>query len=275
MSLRIDAHLHLWRMERGDYGWIAPGSPLHRDFTLDDVRGDLGGIDGIMLVQAAPTEAETSFLLEQARASGGLVSGVVGWADLAAPGAPARIAALARDPLLRGLRPMLQDLPDPDWILRPDLAPALTAMREAGLTLDLLVKPHQLDAIRCFASLHPDLPMVLDHCGKPDIARHAWKGWAGETAAIACETPILCKLSGLVAEAALGWTAEDLRPYADHVIAQFGPARIMWGSDWPVLTLNGSYKAWRDAAAALTAGLAPDAKAQIFGGTAMRFYGIV
>lgn len=170
---------------------------------------------------------------------------------------------------------MLQDLPDPDWILCPDLVPALTAMREAGLTLDLLVKPHQLAAIRRFAALHPDLPMVLDHCGKPDIAGRAWEGWAGEITAIAHETPILCKLSGLVAEAASGWAVEDLRPYVDHVIARFGPARIMWGSDWPVLTLNGSYKAWRDAAAALTVRLAPDAKAQIFGGTAMRFYGIV
>jgi L-fuconolactonase len=272
--VRIDAHLHLWRIGRGNYGWIKPDSPLHRDFTLDDLRGERPAIDGVVLVQAAPTGAETEFLLEQARASAGLVKAVVGWTDLAATDAPRRIKTLARDPLLRGLRPMLQDLPDPDWILRPDLAPALAAMAGLGLTLDLLVKPHQLAAIRRFALAHPGLAMVLDHAGKPDIAGRHWQPWADGIARLAGETGIVCKLSGLATEAGEGWTAADLQPYADHILGCFGAARVMWGSDWPVLTLSGGYPGWHETAAALTARLPPEDAALIFGGTAAKFYRI-
>ena len=274
MTNRIDAHLHLWRVERGDYGWIKPGSPLHRDFTLDDLRAELTAIDGAVLVQAAPTEAETLFLLEQAKASDGLIKAVIGWTDLAAKNAPARITSLARDALLRGLRPMLQDLPDADWILRPGLAPALVAMQEAALTLDLLVKPHQLPAIRRFAAEHPDLPMVLDHGGKPDIVNQDWQGWADDIKALAGETAICCKLSGLIAEAGESWSVADLRPYAEHILGCFGPERVMWGSNWPVLTVKGDYAIWREAAEALTASLPSTAREEIFGGTASRLYAI-
>jgi L-fuconolactonase len=274
VTAHIDAHVHLWRIERGDYGWIKPGSLLHRDFTLDDLRAELTATDSAVLVQAAPTEAETRFLLEQAKASNGLIKAVIGWTDLAAKDAPARVAALARDPLLRGLRPMLQDLPDPDWILRADLAPALAAMQEAALTLDLLVKPHQLPAIWRFAVKHPDLPMVLDHCAKPDIANHEWQGWAEDIATLARETTICCKLSGLIAEAGEGWSLAGLRPYAEHILGCFGPERVMWGSNWPVLTVKGNYAVWREAAKTLTDSLPSTARAEIFGGTAARFYGI-
>ncbi|HET9147065.1 MAG TPA: amidohydrolase family protein [Acetobacteraceae bacterium] len=275
MTPRIDAHLHIWRVGRGDYGWIEPGSPLDRDFTLDEARAEAQGIGGIVLVQAAPSEPETEFLLAEARASAGLVRGVVGWTDLAAGDAPARIAALAADPLLRGLRPMLQDLPEPEWILRPGLRPALEAMRRHGLVLDLLVKPHQLGAVLRLAAAHPDLPMVLDHCGKPDIRGGQWRGWAEDIAAIARETRIACKLSGLAAEAGKGWRADDLRRHADHVLACFGPERVIWGSDWPVLTLTGSYRSWLDAALALTEALPEAGRAAIFGGNAASFYGLV
>ena len=120
---RIDAHQHFWRLARGDYRWLKPSlTPIHRDFGVDDLRplAAAAGVTGTVLVQAAPTEAETHFMLETARASAGLVRGVVGWVDLAAPDAPSRIAVRAADPLMRGLRPMLQDIDDPGWILRPD-----------------------------------------------------------------------------------------------------------------------------------------------------------
>ena len=274
MTEHIDAHVHLWRIARGDYDWIKPQSPLYRDFTFNNLRGALTKTDGVVLVQAAPTEAETGFLLEQARSSAGLVKAVIGWLDLAAEGAPARIEALARNPLLRGLRPMLQDLPDTGWILRPVLAPALAAMQDTGLTLDLLVKPHHLRTILSFAVKHPDLRMVLDHGGKPDIARRSWQGWADDIARLAGDTSISCKLSGLIGEAGTDWAVVDLQPYADHLLGCFGPERVMWGSDWPVLTVHGSYALWRKTAAALTTTLPPEGQEQVFGGTAARFYGI-
>src|SRR5262245_2824306 len=137
---RVDAHHHVWRVTRGDYGWLTPDLPIYRDYTLDDLRPQLGDITATVLVQAAPTEAETAFLLQVARASDGLVRGVIGWADFTAADAPARIAALRDDPLLKGLRPMLQDIADTAWILRPNVQPALRAVAEAGLRFDALVQ---------------------------------------------------------------------------------------------------------------------------------------
>ena len=134
--IRVDAHHHVWRIERGDYGWLTPDLPIHRDYTLDDLRPSLGDIAATVLVQAAATEAETAYMLEVARASEGLVRGVVGWVDVAAPAASARIIDLARDNLLKGLRPMLQDIADTDWILRAECPPAIEALIATGLRFD-------------------------------------------------------------------------------------------------------------------------------------------
>ena len=122
--IRVDSHHHVWRLDRGDYGWITPDMSIHRDYGLDDLRPIWDEIDATVLVQAAPTEAETDYLLEVARESEGLVKGVVGWIDLASPDAVRRIEALARDPLIKGLRPMLQDIPDTYWILGDEIKPA-------------------------------------------------------------------------------------------------------------------------------------------------------
>lgn len=167
----VDAHHHVWQIARGDYGWMAPDLPIARDYDLADLRPLLGGIDATILVQAAATEAETDHMLSVARASGGLVRGVVGWLDLADPEAPTRIAARAADPLVRGLRPMLQDIGDTGWILRPEVQPALVAMAGHGLRFDALIKPRHLPSIAGLAQRHPTLPVVIDHAAKPDIAR--------------------------------------------------------------------------------------------------------
>ncbi len=267
----VDAHHHVWTVARGDYAWMSPDLPIHRDYGLTDLRPLLGGVTATVLVQAADTEAETAFMLGVARASGGLVRAVVGWTDLAAPAAPDRIAALAADPLLRGLRPMLQDIQDTAWILRPDMRPGLAAMARAGLRLDLLVKPRHLAVLPDLAQRHPDLPMVIDHGAKPDIANGAFAPWAAGMSRLARETPWCCKLSGLVTEDGPGWTVERLRPYAAHLLAEFGPDRLMWGSDWPVCTLAASYGDWQAAARAL---LPEAARAAVLGATAARFYGL-
>ncbi|MCU4159930.1 amidohydrolase family protein [Acidiphilium sp. AL] len=272
--MRIDAHMHLWLVARGDYGWLTPDLPIHRDYDLADAREVATGIEGVVLVQAAPTEAETHFLLEIARNSDGFVRGVVGWTDLAAGDAPKRIAALARDPLLRGLRPMLQDIADPGWILRGDVARGLDAMVKAGLALDLLIRPAHLPHCVALARRHPGLAMAIDHCAKPDIADGAFASWADVIGAVAGETRIACKLSGLVTEAAGDARLDAIAPYARHAIRAFGPDRLIWGSDWPVLTLAGDYGAWRAAAQALVRQELPEAEALVFGGNAVRFYGL-
>ena len=266
----VDAHHHVWQIARGDYGWLTPDLPICRDYGLADLRPLLGPVRATVLVQAAPTEAETAFLLATARQSAGLVRGVVGWTDLAAADAPGRIAELADDGLLKGLRPMLQDIADRNWIIRPAVQPGLRAMAAAGLRLDVLAKPAHLPLMTTVAARHPDLPCVLDHAGKPAIAAGEFVAWAHDIRLIAREPNWCCKLSGLVTEAAPGWTAEDLRRTTDHLLDCFGPARLMWGSDWPVVTLASSYQQWLATAQDLvSAALHP----AVFGATAARFYG--
>ena len=264
--------MHLWQVARGDYGWLTPDLAIYRDYDLGDAREVATGIDGVVLVQAAPTEAETDFLLDIARHSDGFVRGMVGWTDLAAADAPERIAALSRDKLLKGLRPMLQDIADPDWVLRDDVARGLDAMTKAGLALDLLIRPVHLPRCIRLAERHPGLAMVIDHCAKPNIAGGAFAPWADAIGAVAGQTAMRCKLSGLVTEAEGDAGLDDIAPYVRHAIRAFGPDRLIWGSDWPVLTLASGYETWRAAAEALVRQELPLAEASVFGGNAARFY---
>ena len=275
--MRIDAHHHVWQLDRGDYGWLTRAlAPIYRDFTLDDLRPLLArvSVGATVLVQAAPTVAETEFLLEVARASGGLVRGVVGWVDLTSADASATLVRLARDPLLKSIRPMLQDIADPEWILRADVDRQIAAIEALGLRFDALVKPPQLPALLRMVDRHPGLPVVVDHGGKPAIADGGWEPWASAVAALAERPQVACKLSGLATEAGPAWTAHTLARYVDHLLACFGPERLLWGSDWPVVDLAGGYERWARATDALLARL-PDAdRNAIMGGNARRFYGL-
>ena len=178
---RIDSHQHFWRLSRGDYGWLTPAlKPIYRDFEPADLAPHLAQHDiaSTILVQAAPTEAETHHLLALA-APTPFVAGVVGWTDFEAHDAPARIAALAADPLLVGLRPMAQDIPDPDWLAKPTLAPAFAALKEHGLVFDALVKPPQIPALLTLLERETELPVVIDHGGKPDLTGPDLTAWRG------------------------------------------------------------------------------------------------
>jgi L-fuconolactonase len=272
--MRIDAHHHLWTLARGDYGWLTPAlAPIYRDFRLPDLAPHLSaaGIAGTILVQAAPTEAETMFLLDIAESSE-LVRGVVGWTDFDAADGVARIDALAARNLLVGLRPMVQDMSDDDWLLGPALAPQLAAMARNRLVFDALVLPRHLPKLLQVIGRHADLTFVLDHCGKPRLATGETATWQRDIALLAEHPNIVCKLSGLVTEAAPDWQIADLRQAADHVFACFGPRRLLWGSDWPVVNLAGGYARWFAAAEALLADLSPDEKVDIFGRNAARIY---
>jgi L-fuconolactonase len=280
---RIDAHQHFWKLSRGDYGWLTQDLPkLYRDFLPEHLAPLLerSGVDRTIVVQAAPSDAETQFLLQLSAATP-FVAGVVGWTDLESPGAAEKIAELLRQERLLGLRPMVQDLPDDEWLLRSTIAPAIEAMQCARLRFDALVKPRHLPALLRFLERYPDLPVVVDHGAKPAIASGEIKEWAAQMRAIARNTPAFCKVSGLATEAGPQWTAATLQPYVDVLIDAFGPQRLMWGSDWPVLheaydpkRNPAPYQSWLDAASTLTAHLLPGEREWIFGGSAAAFYGI-
>ncbi|MCZ8260646.1 MAG: amidohydrolase family protein [Beijerinckiaceae bacterium] len=272
--MRIDAHQHYWALERGDYGWLTPAlAAIHRDFGPADLAPMLaaGRIDRTILVQAAPTDAETRYLLDLA-ARHASISGVVGWADFDAADAPERITALAADPLLVSLRPMIHDIPDPDWMLAPSILPALRAMVSQGLVFDALVRPPHLSRLLVLADRMPDLAIVVDHAAKPQIRERIHEPWSSDLAALARRPNVVLKLSGLLTEAASGDGMYHLYPFIRTILEAFGPERILFGSDWPVLELAGTYANWLDIVERTIAGLSAEAQAAIMGGNAARIY---
>ena len=273
--MRIDAHFHLWEPRRGDYDWVPKDSAvLNRRYGPGHLRPhlDAHGIDAAIIVQAAATVEETEYMLGLADATP-WIAGVVGWIDFERAGHRAVLERLAGHPKLVGVRPMIQDIADVDWMLRPDVAWGYAAVTEMGLVFDALGFPRHLENFHRVLSAHPDMRVVIDHCMKPDVAQGSNRAdWAAGMARLARDTRAACKLSGLVTEAADGWSVDDLRSYADHVLDAFGAERVMWGSDWPVCRLRGRYGDWFAAAEALTAKLSEKERARVFGGTAAEVY---
>lgn len=271
----VDAHFHCWRLSRGDYGWLTPAlAPIHRDVSIADWRDQARpcGVQAGVLVQAAPTEAETAFLLDQADATED-VRGVVGWVDLLAPDAARRIETLAAArPRLKGLRPMLHDIDDADWILQPALTPALQAMAACGLVFDALVRPAHLSRILALCQRHPALQVVVDHGAKPAIAQGQWQPWADDLGRLARDTRAVCKMSGLLTEAGPNPPPGAARRWAAHLLALFGPGRVLWGSDWPVLELAAPYARWWADTQHVLADLPAEARAAVLGANALRVY---
>jgi L-fuconolactonase len=271
----IDAHQHFWSTERTDYGWLtAELGPIYRDFQPVDLKPLLAaaGVHKTILVQAAQSEAETLYLLEIASQTA-FVAGVVGWVDLEADNAADRVGFMAGKSVL-GLRPMVQDIADTEWLLRPALRPAIQAMITHDLCFDALIQPRHLTLLPQFIAAYPGLKLVIDHGAKPDIANAAFQPWADDMARIASETNACCKLSGLVTEAAANWTPDDLKPFVAHLIKCFGPQRLIWGSDWPVLNLASDYAGWHMLVDEFLNGMNQAERDAIMGGNAARFYGI-
>lgn len=274
----IDAHQHVWRLSRGDYAWPNDSvAPIFRDFGPDDLLPLLAaaGVTWTVLVQATDTVAETRWLLEVVKTCP-QVAGVVGWVDLAAPDAIATIDALRRDPVLKGLRPMLQNIADTDWILRPEVQPVLAHMAQTGLRFDALIQPRHLPAILTLAETHPGLPIVIDHIAKPRMGAGQVPdpAWTAGMRALAARPNLCCKLSGMITEIGPDWQQDDLVPFARIVLDAFGADRCMWGSDWPVVNLAGDYALWRDSARRLAAGLSAAEQDRLFTGSARDFYGL-
>jgi L-fuconolactonase len=274
--MHIDAHQHYWDPARGDYGWLTPDlDPLYRTFGPADLAPlrERADVQRTVVVQAAPTVEETRYLLELAQDDAS-IAGVVGWVPMLSRDAPELIAELARHPKFKGIRPMLQDLPDDDWIVNPGLAPAVEALIAHDLAFDALIFARHVDALETFIKRFPTLRIVIDHGGKPPIrdGRSGWQRWADGITRLASLAHVHCKLSGLATEAAAGWTEATLQPYVDHLLQSFGPARLMWGSDWPVLNQNGDYLLWHSVANTLLAGLSDAERDAVFGANAATFY---
>jgi len=280
--MKIDSHQHFWQPARGDYDWMPKDNPvLSRAYGPSHFAPDLerNGIDGSIVVQAAATVYETEYMLGLADATPS-IKGVVGWVDFEDPTHLAQLTRLSQHPKFLGVRPMIQDIPDVDWMLREDVQWAYRAIIDLDLTFDALGFPQHLINFAKLTSRYPEMRVVYDHCMKPQIrdqraGKDALSEWSDGMSRLAEETAGCCKFSGLVTEADEGWTIDDLRPFAEHVLSAFGASRVMWGSDWPVCRLQAEYGDWHDAAQMLTGDLSEDQRADIFGGTATRFYRLV
>lgn len=270
----IDAHHHLWDPARRTYGWLTGLDAIHRPYTVEDLRA-VTPADRTVLVQTVSSVEETEEFLATS-ASSALVAGVVGWVDLCAPDVAEALAALREAPggdALVGIRHPAQDEADPRWLVREDVLRGVTAVAEAGLAYDILVRSPQHEAAIAMADAVPGARLVLDHAGKPPIADDGYEPWARFLTAVAARPNVFCKLSGLVTEANRPtWTVADLRPYAEHVLDSFGPARVMFGSDWPVCELAATYGQVYGAARTVTAALSAAEQDDVFAGTATRAY---
>lgn len=271
----IDSHQHFWQVAReADYPWMsAQQQILYRDYGPQDLAPILArnGIEGTILVQASPTDSETDALLALAERTD-CVKGVVAWCEFTDPAAPARIAELARSPWVCGLRPMVQDIADDDWLLREAIHPAVQALIAHGLSFDALIHPRHLRRLARMLLRYPALDVVIDHGAKPSIPSGELRSWREDIAAVARRPGTMCKLSGLVTECGQDWSIARLRPVVNHLLDCFGPERLMWGSDWPVLNLAGGYDNWLETSQKLTSHLSATESRALFGGNAQRFY---
>lgn len=273
--MRIDAHQHFWRYDPRDHRWIDPASVLAADHGPADLAPLLAmaGIDGCIAVQARQTPDETEWLVALAAAHPWIV-GVVGWIDLRAPDIADRLAARPPGAVI-GYRHVVQDEPEDDFLLTPALIRGVRAVLAQGLAYDILVTPRQAGHVRRFAEHVGDGRLVLDHGAKPAIARGGWQPWADAIADIARVPTMFCKLSGLVTEADhAAWTRDDIARYLDHLLACFGPERLMFGSDWPVCLLAADYARVHDLIADFVARRCPDHATAIFGANAADAYAL-
>lgn len=275
----LDTHHHLWRVERGDYFWMSPDDPvLYRDYMPVDLAPLLrqAGVARTILVQAADTEAETEFLLQIAETCD-FVAGVCGWLDMDSDDFPTRLDNFRRKPYFKSFRPMLQDLPEPDWILKPRVLNNLAYVAETGTAFEILTTPLQLPYAVDAVKRTPALRAVVNHISKPDIASGVLEPWASQIAELRDFPDIYCKLSGLVTEADhVNWVPDDLRPFVSHVMDVFGVDRVMYGSDWPVALLAAS--GYGEVINALRTILGPELSAadhqKVFHDNGCRFYGV-
>lgn len=275
MAKRIDAHHHLWRYSREEYGWIDDSmTMLRRDFLPDDLRVEMrsASVDGAVTVQARQTLEETGWLLNIADETEE-IRGVVGWAPIADDHFPAVLEEFSSRSMLKGLRHVVQAEPDENFLLRENFNRGMRLLRESGLVYDILIYERQLPQSIRFVDRHPEQEFVLDHIAKPKIREGEQEPWRTQIRELARRQNVSCKLSGLVTEADWNhWNLETLRPYLDAVMEAFGPERVLVGSDWPVCLVACGYAQWFALLEQYFAGFSQAERDAVFGGNAERIY---
>jgi len=277
--MRIDSHQHFWNLSQGQYPWLGPQfGPIYRTFEPPDLEPELAAaaIDRTVLVQAANSYADTDTMLAQADRYP-WIGAVIGWVPLLEPAEAAdALDRYRRHPTFRGVRHLIHDEPDPDWVVQERVIEGLKALATRGLVFEVVaVFPNHLIHVPTLAQRVPELTIVIDHLAKPSIKDGAMEPWATQLAAAARYPNVHAKVSGLNTAADPDtWSAADLAPFIDRAIGLFGVERLMFGSDWPVCLLAGDYQqVWRETNRALR-GLSARESAAIFGGTAQRIYAI-
>lgn len=273
----VDSHFHCWQLARGDYHWLTPElTRLYLDYLPNDYLNDSKNmaISQAVLVQAAATEQETAFLLKLATEQT-WIKGVVGWLNFEADPSLAchQLLSFCANPKFKGIRPMLQDIADVNWVSNPKFSVIFECLAKLNLTFDALVTSEHLNNIASIAKQYPDLKIVIDHFAKPNISQQQSVEWAKALAQFKTLKNVYIKLSGLPTEADLSQQDQSyFKYYFHHVYCIFGPNRMMWGSDWPVVNINSSFTKWMDLSKQLIAELPPHEQQQILSATAIQFY---
>ncbi len=273
--MRIDSHQHFWQLDANDYFWMPQDHPvLSRNYLPADLWPifERNLFDGSVVVQAAHTDAEGDWLLGLA-AREERILGVVAWADLTSPQLGHRLDHLQKQPKFCGIRHIVHDEPDVNWLLRPAVLDGLRELARRGIPYDLLLKPPHIPVAIETMERVPNLHCVIDHIAKPYIAKGEIEPWLSSLRTLAAIPTMHVKLSGMITEAQVpGWKPADLAPYVQHVLELFGPSRCMFGSDWPVCLLAGT---WKEVLAAFTQACGPrsqEERSHLLGDTAQRFY---
>lgn len=276
----IDSHQHFWDLARGYYNWLSPDlTPLYRNFAPGDLAPILKtqSVEQTLLVQAADSVAETEFMLSLAKQHD-FIGGVIGWLDMASEEAVATIRQLSENEKFKGIRPMLQDLSDEQWILKPELDPCFKILVELDLVFEALVLPKHLPHLKTLLARYPSLRVVIDHAAKPHISEgfssEINKQWQRDIADLSILPNVFCKLSGLITEAQPGATFEHLQPFMQHLLVNFGAQKLAWGSDWPVLNLASDYASWKAIVARFVSSLTIEEQQAIWADTAKSIYDI-
>ena len=274
---RIDAHHHLWRYLPPGPAWLADGMEgLRRDFLIEDLRAVTAevGVTGTIVVETERTVEETGWL-SQVAASDDLIRGVVGWAPLTSPAVVAELERIASLPKMKAVRHPIHDESDDQFVLRDDFNRGVAALKQFDLRYDILIFERHLPQTIQFVDRHPDQVFILDHVAKPRIRDRVFSPWRENIGKLARRSNVYCKVSGMVTEADWhAWSEEDVSPYIETVVEAFTPNRIMFGSDWPVMTLASSYRRWMATIQSAITQLSVAEKERILGGTAVEAYGL-
>jgi L-fuconolactonase len=275
--MKLDAHQHFWHYTSEEYGWIGSNMEILKNDHLPANLALLtraADIEGTVAVQARQTLAETEWLLDLADQYA-LIKGVVGWVDLRSPELQGQLERFADHPKFCGVRHVVQDEPDDQFMLREDFVRGIGLLAEFDLTYDILIFPRHLPVACALVEKFPEQPFVLDHIAKPFIRDGKVGPWNTDIRRLAAFPNVFCKVSGMITEADWqAWQPADFQPYLDVVFEAFGPERIMFGSDWPVCTVAASYAAVVGIVADYVQPLSQAEQASVWGETAKKFYGL-